>query len=175
MRQCIVFCCVIKIELQVTWAFWSWQQMVQTMIHRTMYTECIYAGTCCSVVSLVQCNSKTCEWEVRVEVPYVFSEIFCNSIHLTREQPLQLSRYIMDMHFYLSHSTTESRWFAFKSHGSTISAVTNLFQNMVLFRQVMLDEIIRIISGRVASAIITDTIWLECTFCFYILKNMSIW
>ena len=139
----------------------------------TMYTKCIYAGTCRCAVSPVQCNSETCEWEVRVEVPYVFYEIFCISIHRTREQPLQLSRYIIDMHFYLSHSTTESRWFAFKSHGSTISAVRNLFQNMVLFRQVMVDKIIWVISYSFAIAIVVDTIWLKCTFC--ILKNMSMW
>lgn len=142
--------------------------MVQTMIHRTVYMECIYASTGCGAVSSVQCNSETCKGEVSVEVPYVLSKIFCISINLACKQPLQLIWYIMNMQFYLSFSTTESRWLTFKSHRSTIPAVRNLSQNMVTFWQVMVDEVIRIISGFMAHVLIIDTVWLERTFCSHI-------
>lgn len=116
--------------------------MVETMIQGTLDTKCIYTRISCCANSSVQCNSKTDEGEMRVEVPYVFSKIFCIVISLTGEQPFQLSRNIRYVHFNLSLSATHSVWLKLKFHGSAITTVRYFSQNMVSIWQLMVDIVI---------------------------------
>jgi hypothetical protein len=57
--------------------------MVESVVQGTLHPECIDTSACCGGNSLIQGNTKGRERKMRVEVPYVFSEIFCIIIYLT--------------------------------------------------------------------------------------------
>jgi hypothetical protein len=112
------------------------------MIQGTLDTKCIYTRIRCRANSLVQCNSKTSEGEMIVEVLYVVSKIFCIVISLTGEQTFQLSRHIRYVHFNISLFATHSMWLKLKFHGSAITTIRYFSQDMVSIWQVMVDIVI---------------------------------
>lgn len=123
-------------------AIGSWHQMVEPVVQGTMDTKCIHTSPGCSRNSSVQRNPKDCEREMRFEIPYVLSEIFCMGMDLTCKQPFQLGRNIWNMHFYLSFSATKTGRLILEPHGTTILTVRNFFQNMVPVQQVLEDVVV---------------------------------
>jgi hypothetical protein len=61
--------------------------MIETMVQGTVHPECIDTSACYGGNSSIQGNPKGREREMRVEVTYVFSKIFCISVYLTGKQP----------------------------------------------------------------------------------------
>lgn len=70
----------------MSWTMGTWHQVVQSMVQPSLNSKCINTRPFCSVNLTVKCNSKTCEGEMRVEVPNMFLEIFSIIRHLTYEQ-----------------------------------------------------------------------------------------
>jgi hypothetical protein len=118
----------------------TWHQVVQTVVQLAMNSKCINTDPD-GAISAVNGNPYTCKGEMRVDITYMFPEIFCIIIYLTCLFNSAGTGICICTFPFLQQ---KPGCLILKPHRTIVTTIRDISQFMLLW-QVLVDEVIWII------------------------------